>query len=251
MCYDISFHSSLESISSYLPEVEYFSSLPLSFESVFHIQGHAYLQHPVIINEDGKLKMVPFEWGVVAGYMNTLEKIRKMRPLMLNARSEKLMEKSSYWNKIIGSRCLVPMNGFFEHQDVPGIKNKVPYHIRIKGEKLLFVAGLYAYAPHPETGEAIGTFCVLTRAANALMQKIHNHGPNKGRMPLILDYTMIRNWLNPNLTGAEIQAILDFEMPPARMEAWPVKQIRGKSKPNDASILERMRYDGLEAVCDE
>ena len=250
MCYDISFHSSLDAISNYLPELEYLSAPPLTFESVFHIQGHAYLQHPVIINEQGKLKIVPFEWGVVAGYMNSFEKIKKMRPLMLNARSEKLLDKSSYWNKIIMNRCLVPMNGFFEHQEAPGIKNKVPYHIRIRDEKLMFVAGLYAYAPHPETGEAIGTFCVVTRAANSLMQKIHNHGANKGRMPLILDYSMIRDWLNPTLTETDLQSMLDFEMPPGRMEAWPVRQIRGKSKPNDASILEKMHYDGLEAICE-
>lgn len=83
-------------------------------------------------------------WGLLAPYMDSPEKIRRQRPWMLNARSERILGDScSYWHRIRRQRCVVPVSGFFEHRDV-GRPRKVPYYISAADGGLLGLAGLYA-----------------------------------------------------------------------------------------------------------
>jgi putative SOS response-associated peptidase YedK len=100
---------------------------------------------------------------------------------MCNAQSEKILgDKKSYWRRIRKQRCLIPVRAFFEHREVKGMKTKIPYVIRLKDRPVFALLGLYAYSPIPdmETGEVKGTFTVITRRANAVMEQIHNGGPN-------------------------------------------------------------------------
>jgi putative SOS response-associated peptidase YedK len=90
----------------------------------------------------------------------------------------------------------------------------VPYFVKIKDRPLFCIPGLYNYAPMPGTGEAIGTFTLITRAANEVMKMIHNSGENAFRMPLFLpDKEMELSWLKPDLTDKEMRAILEYELP--------------------------------------
>jgi putative SOS response-associated peptidase YedK len=174
--------------------------------------------------------------------MNTPEKIKQYRSSMANARSEKILgDKQSVWYRLRQQRCLVFSTGFFEHQDVPGQKKKQPWFIRVQGQPVFCMAGLYNYSPipQPETGELTGTFSIVTRAANTLMQTIHNGGANAGRMPLLLTQQMAYQWLQPQLSDTELQQLLNYEMPDSHLEAWPVKTIR-TAKPNDASVIEKI-----------
>ena len=170
MCYDMSFFSNIKLIADFL-KIDYDNSL--QFEPTYHRVAQAFNKWPVVINDDG-LKIKLFEWGVIADYMNTPEKIKEYRTSMANARSEKIIDdKRSVWHKIRNQRCLVFTTGFFEHHEA-GLKKKVPYFIKVKGVPVFCFAGLYNYSPIPdaETGEAIGTFSIITRPANTLMAKI-------------------------------------------------------------------------------
>ena len=249
MCYDISLYTAPDLISNYLPEIQFVPLEPLAFESIFHIQGHAYQFHPVLLSEDGHIKMKMFEWGLIASYMNTPEKIKENRVLMLNSRSEKLSDKKTYWYRIRNQRCLVPVNGYFEHREIQGMKKKVPYFISMKAQPLFFIAGLYNYSPVPDkdTGEITGTFSVITRPANELMKNIHNHGPNKWRMPLLLQPSTVRDWMNPDASDEDLEGMLQYEMPASLMNAWPVKTIR-TSHGNDETVLEICSIPGLPSL---
>ena len=168
--------------------------------------------------------------------MNTPEKVKQYRIQMANARSEKVFDKQSAWYRIKQNRCLIAVNGFYEHREVKGWKNKVPYFIKLANRSSMFLIGLYNYSPIPdmETGEQKGTFAVLTRPANTLMQQIHNHGPNKHRMPVLMQPEEAIKWINEDLTDADIKAMLDYEIPVAELEAHPVYTIRTtKPRPDD------------------
>jgi putative SOS response-associated peptidase YedK len=194
-----------------------------------------------VINEDGQYKIKLFEWGVIADYMNTPEKIKEYRTSMANARREKIIEdKRSVWHRLRHQRCLVFTTGFFEHRDIGG-KKKLPYFIKVKDEQIFCFAGLYNYSPlpDPETGEAIGTFTVITRPANDLMGKIHNAGPNSHRMPLMLTQELAQEWLKEDLSDQAISNIIHFEFPAAEMQAWPVNTIRTR-KPDDESVIAKI-----------
>ena len=235
MCYDMSFFSNIRLVSDYL---QIPPSNTISFTPTYHQVAQAFGKWPVVTNEDG-LKVKLFEWGVIADYMNTKEKIKEYRSAMTNARSEKVLEDNrSVWHRFKNNRSLVFTTGFFERRDV-GKKKKQPYFIKVKNETLFCFAGLYNYSPipDPETGEASGTFAILTRPANSLMAKIHNAGPNSYRMPLILTKDLSLQWLSDKLTDMDIKNILSFEFPASDLTAWPVKTIRTRKEDNETIII--------------
>src|SRR5215203_3462842 len=128
MCYDISFSTTIELITDYLPDIVIDPQITFDFEAGVHVLAQSYRKYPIIIFEDGKYKLKEFEWGVIADYMNTPEKIKAGRQWMCNAQSEKIiMDRKSFWHRIRRKRCLIPVTGTFEHREVKGWKNKIPY----------------------------------------------------------------------------------------------------------------------------
>src|SRR5438067_11334613 len=168
---------------------------------------------------------------------------------MCNAQSEKIIgDPKSYWNRIKENRCLLPVTGIFEHREIKGWKNKVPYHVQLKDRKLFCIPGLYHY-PHRadvETGEIIGTYTLITRGANSLMAQIHNGGDQAFRMPLFLPEELEKEWLQPALTDDQLSCILHYEMPSAELEADPVYTIRTtKERPDGQEKIAPYNWPGL------
>jgi putative SOS response-associated peptidase YedK len=249
MCYDTSFSTTIESVTDYLPDLIVDPQIGINYDMNLHIMAQAFKKYPVIIFEDGQYKLRLFEWGVIPEYMNTPEKIKKGRNSMCNARSEKIIaDKKSYWHRIRKKRCLIPVTGIFEHREVKGWKNKVPYHIRLNDRKIFCLPGLYHYPNQAdvETGEIIGTYSIITRAANSLMAQIHNGGDNAFRMPLFLPKELELKWLNPDLSDEELNTILDFEMPSEKLEYDPVYTIRTtKERPDGKGKLDSYQWPQL------
>jgi putative SOS response-associated peptidase YedK len=248
MCYDISFSTKYELITEFIHDLITDPQIQFDHETFMHVQAQSYQKKPVIFKEDGKYYMKEFEWGVIPNYMRTPEEIKKGRQFMCNAQSEKIFDKKSFWNRIRKNRCLLPVEGFFEHREVKGIKNKVPYFIQLKDRPVFFLPGLYAYAPTPdvETGEMRGTFTVVTRAANDVMKQIHNSGSNPGRMPLMLPEELEHRWLEEDVSDEELQQILNYEMPSSELKYQAVWSIRTtKERPDGKSKLEPFAWEGL------
>ncbi|MCX8020704.1 MAG: SOS response-associated peptidase [Chitinophagaceae bacterium] len=243
MCYDLSFYKNVPLVAEYLNIP--FAQVP-AFAPTYHKVAQSFCPWPVVLYENGAYHIRLFEWGLIADYMNTPEKIKAYRSSMANARCEKMTDdKRSVWHRLRHQRCLVLTTGFFEHQDT-GAKKKQPYFIRLKNQDIFCLAGLYHYAPlpDPDTGELKGTFTIITRPANELMKQIHNAGPNKHRMPLILTNELAIRWLNPGLSDEEIKNITEFEFPDAEMETWPVNTLR-KPKPDDEKIIRKIEVPTL------
>ncbi|MFL5811421.1 MAG: SOS response-associated peptidase [Flavisolibacter sp.] len=250
MCYDISFSTTIEMVTDYLPDLIVDPQLDIAYDMNLHTQAQAYRKYPIVIFDEGNFKLKPFEWGVIADYMNSPEKIKAMRNSMCNARSEKIMDdKKSYWHRIRKKRCLIPVTGIFEHREVKGFKNKIPYYVRLKDRPMFCIPGLYHYPLHkanPETGEITGTFTLITRAANEVMRHIHNSGDQAFRMPLFLPKELEMKWLDPNLSDEDIKDILNFEMPSAELEYHPVYTIRTtKDRPDEKTKLEPFDWPNL------
>lgn len=233
MCYDMSFFSTIKQASNFL-------KIPdpgIQFEPTYHQVAQSFCHWPIVLQENSPAIKI-FEWGVIADYMNTPEKIKEYRTSMANARSEKILDDPrSVWHRIRQQRCLVLTTGFFEHHDT-GARKKTPYFIHDRQHPIFLLAGLYNYSPlpDPETGELIGTFAVITRPANALLTTIHNGGPNSGRMPLILDQDRAFQWLDKTLTDNAMRDIISFEFPSSNLEAWPVNTIRKRKEDNEQVI---------------
>ena len=74
---------------------------------------------------------------------------------MANARSEKIFDKKAAWHRIRKNRCLIAVNGIYEHRKVAGFRNKIPYFIKLANSPSLLLPAFYNYNPNPnpETGE--------------------------------------------------------------------------------------------------
>jgi putative SOS response-associated peptidase YedK len=256
MCLDIAFYSALELIDDYFPGLQHDGDMLFDLDMGMHVLAMGYKRYPVILKQDGKFHRKFFEWSIITEYMDTPEKIKAMRPKMANIRSEKVLDKKSFWNRIRNQRCLIPVTGIFEHREIKGWKNKVPYHILLKDRKMFCLPGLYHHNSRvpsdPETGEVRGMFSLVTRDANSLMRQIHNGGDNAFRMPLFLPRELELKWLQPDLSDGEIAGILSYEMPPGELSYHTVYSIRGRTaRPDGKSKTEPFEFQNLPPLGDD
>lgn len=252
MCYDISFTVELKELSDYFPDLIFDEQMEISFDGT-HIIGHLYGEHPIIYRDrdDHQLHVRMMEWGCIPYYVKDPETFKRQRASMLNARSERILEDNkSYWYKIRNRRCLIPLNGFYEHRKVPGFKNKIPYFITLKNQPMFFLPGLYSVAElvDKETGELVKhwTYTVITCGANSVMKQIHNDGDNKYRMPLLLPLELSNKWLSEDLSPEEYKDILNLEMPSQELNYITVYTIRSpKLRPDDKAKNEHFEWQTL------
>jgi putative SOS response-associated peptidase YedK len=254
MCYDISLITPLTAVAANFPGIIMDEEISMDTEKSIHLIGHSYGEHPIIFRnrEDLQLHCRLMEWGCIPFYIKDEGSFLKQRAFMLNARSERILEdKNSYWHKIRNRRCLVPIDGFYEHRKVQGFKNKIPYYITVKKQPLFFLPGLYSVVelPDKQTGELLRrfTFTIITRAANSLMQQIHNDGDNKGRMPLLLPFEKAKKWMEEELTPEAYQKIINFEMNQDELNYNTVFSIRtNKLRPDGKRKNEPFQWEGVE-----
>ncbi len=131
---------------------------------------------------DGSHKAVNLWWGLIPSW----SKDRKIGARMINARAETAAEKPAFRAAFRQRRCLIPATGFYEWHKTD--RGKQAYHICREDLSVFAFAGLWE---HWEKGaETVYSCTILTTAANALMQSIHERMPvvvNSGQYPLWLD----------------------------------------------------------------
>lgn len=270
MCYDISFRSNIKELSDYFPEIVFEDQQVLDFQPIAHLFGHTYGGAPIIYNPqtDRKLHVKMMNWGCIPFFIKDLNSYTKQRATMINARSERILtDTKSYWYKIRNRRCLIPMNGFFEHrhfsyEEEVMVRNKskvkqfdlkVPYYIWLKDQDMFYIPGLYSITEiaDNETGEAlpISTFTLITRAANSIMKEIHNGGDNPFRMPLLLSFADALTWVQKDLSLEDYKRILDFEMPASNLGYHTVRSIRARKEPTPEELkTQEFKWDKLPEI---
>ena len=239
MCYDVSFTVNIRVLKDYFPQLVYHSQLELDYKGQDAIQGVAiYPQYPVIYypsakqtDRDGHPHLRLMEWGVIR-HTDKKEPSMLTRNKMLNIRSERIFgDTDSYWHVIRNRRCLMPVTGIFEHREIFGWKEKVPYWIRPADQPTFFLPALYSVAWIPDNNGVLQerwTFAILTRKANLVMSQIHNSRENPLRMNLFLPLDMAKEFLSPTLTTARYKDVLEYEIPSEALMYHPTDSIRSK-----------------------
>lgn len=142
---------------------------------------------PIIRDVDGQRIAGMARWGLIPSWW----KNQDLPHSTFNAKSETLTEKRSFRTAFKRRRCIVPVSAFFEWQAIPGQKKKQKLRFASPDKGLLALAGLWDHWKHPETGEIIESYTIITTVANELMAKVHD------RMPVILDSKDWKEWLDP------------------------------------------------------
>ena len=177
-------------------------------------------------NQNGSRELKLRRWGLIPSWAKDATVGNKLN----NARGETVAEKPSFKAALKSRRCLIPASGFYEWHTENGVKQ--PYFISLKSGKPMAFAGLWE-SWQPNNGDVVESCCIITTAANAIMEPIHE------RMPVILDAEQWPLWLS---TQEQKAAPLLHLLSPHKadsMQAWPVsRELNRIGTRNDAALLE-------------
>ncbi|MGE0454626.1 MAG: SOS response-associated peptidase [Vicinamibacteria bacterium] len=151
--------------------------------------------------------------------------------LLINARSETAARKPAFREALLGRRCLVPADGFYEWRRA-GLRRE-PFHFRGADGRPFGLAALWT--PQPG-GDAL---VVLTTAPNAVVAEIHD------RMPVILPQASFAAWLDPGLREAEALEALLLPAPEGSLTARAVGPFVNDARNDGPRCLEPARQRSL------
>lgn len=166
------------------------------------VSGFSLPKVPVIKLESPE-SIDAISWGLIPFWVKNAQQAADICTKTLNAKAETLLEKPSFRHTLKSQRCLLLTNGFYEWQHLGKIK--IPYFISLKDDIAMPMAGLYDSWTNHNTGEVVESFTIVTTAANALMEKIHN---TKKRMPVIFTHETERCWIDPDLSTERALSLL-------------------------------------------
>ncbi|WP_299431613.1 SOS response-associated peptidase [uncultured Aquimarina sp.] len=253
MCYDVksSLRSQLKRAKHYgdeskIREIEE-KLIPHTDLPIFHRQGHSHPKLLIYTNEDPETPVVS-QWGLVPFWVKDNTQRKSISKNTLNARGETIFEKASFRDSANKKRCLIYVDGFYEHHHYKG--KPYPFLIHRKDNEPIIFAGLWSEWVDKETGEMFNTFSIVTTEGNALLSKIHNNPKLKGpRMPVILPDELADKWLLPNSEELDKQVLEDLikPYPEEELTAYTVDRLRGKSyMGNVEEISNEVVYEELE-----
>ena len=141
----------------------------------------------VLHRQDGERVLDAMSWGLVPSW----SKDKTRAASMINARSETLIEKPSFRNLVSEHRCVLPIQGFYEWQNLPSDTKKPKkqaHYISRVDERPMTLAGLWTIWKQPDSS-LLRTCTIITTEANEKLSPIHH------RMPVILERDSVEIWL--------------------------------------------------------
>ena len=217
------------------------------YSEIYHATGFTHPKLAIYTNKEPKVP-VPSTWGLVPFWVKDNKQRLQLWNRTLNARGETIFDKPSYRDSAKNKRCILFLDGFYEHHHFSG--KTYPFLIQRKDGEPMCVAGLWSEWLDKETGEYLNTFSIVTTRGNRLLTKIHNNPKLEGpRMPLILPDPIVEKWLmnvENDLDKEELkQLILPF--PDNELKAHPVRKLRGKDAVgNNPNAPIKFEYEELD-----
>lgn len=138
-----------------------------------------------VLPMDLGVRWIDSRWGLLLDWQLGMKGARPV----INARSETVIQKPSFRSAFRSRRCLVPCDGFFEWQALPGSSRKQPWLFTIGEGELSAFAGLFEIRAD-QSGPPVVSCCLLTTSANSLVSPIHD------RMPVLLKSSQYDEWLH-------------------------------------------------------
>ncbi len=134
--------------------------------------------------------MTYMDWGFTASFT---------KQALINARSETVFQKPMFSDTILEGRCIVPATGYFEWLKEGRKQNKSILFLW-KTTPLFSMAGVYRILKQSPS-QYVYQVSILTKEATPDIAWLHN------RMPLILDSSIEKNYLDADLKIDDIKAL--------------------------------------------
>ena len=198
------------------------------FEPKFN-QAPGSMSPIVHLTDEGPRMCTMMRWGLIP-FWSKDGKVKNTS----NARLETIRTAGSYREPFKRRRCLVPVNGYYEWQEVAGVK--YPYFITLQNNAVMAFAGIYDRWKNPETGETVESISIITCEPNEMMKRVHD------RMPVILDEAAWNKWLSPETTADDAHAML-VPYPSELMRLQRVSRMVGNSRNEGAHLIQPVAED--------
>jgi putative SOS response-associated peptidase YedK len=178
---------------------------------------------PVVILENGARHFKLMRWGLVPPWVKDPRKFT----LLINARSETVLDKPAFKNAIKRRRCLIPADGYYEWHSAGGRKR--PHFIHRRDRQLFGLAGLAETWIGPN-GEEVDTVAIVTAPASPDLAVLHH------RVPVTIAADDFERWLDGlNHDADSVMALL---VGPEEGEfAWHEVSTRVNAAANDDAQL--------------
>jgi putative SOS response-associated peptidase YedK len=179
----------------------------------------------IMAGSEGARQLRTLRWGLVPKWA----KDPSGGARMINLRAESVREKKSWKSSLARRRCIIPIDGFYEWQDMGKGQKKQPIYVTAREPQPLALAGLWDTWHRPAPGKDaeggrpggtadgdLQTCTILTTTPNRLLSSVHH------RMPVILPPETWDAWLDPDNTDTDS---LDALLVPAAddlLVCWPV-----------------------------
>lgn len=247
MCYDIK--ASLEAQLARAQRAQDYQAveeimeklIPLTDLPIHHASGFS---HPELLIYTDRTPNFPevATWGLVPHWVQDDQQQQKLWNNTLNARGETIFEKPAFKVAAENNRCIVYVDGFYEHHHFKG--KTFPFFIQRKDKMPMALAGLWSEWKTDEGG-ILTSFTIVTTKGNLLLTKIHNNPKLKeARMPLILPPEIEDKWLSIGSQKAIEELIRSY--PDNELEAHTVGRLRGKDyMGNVPEISDPVAYEEL------
>jgi putative SOS response-associated peptidase YedK len=178
---------------------------------------------PVVILENGARHFKLMRWGLIPAWV----KDPRQFTLLINARSETVLDKPAFKNAIKRRRCLIPADGHYEWRTAGGRKR--PYFIHRRDGALLGLAGLAETWVGPN-GEEVDTVAIVTAPASPDLAVLHH------RVPVTIAAGDFERWLDGlNHDADSVMALLVG--PEVGEFAWHEVSTRVNAHANDDAQL--------------
>lgn len=220
---------------------------PLTDLPIHHASGFSHPEMLIYTDRSPDFPEVA-TWGLVPHWVHDQEQLRKIWNNTLNARGETIFEKPSFRESARHHRCIIYVDGFYEHHHFEG--KTYPFYIHNRSGEPLALAGLWSEWRNEDTGGIMNTFTIVTTNGNALLGKIHNNPKLKNpRMPLILTEDQEEAWLQSIDDESDKERIQELiqPLPDDQLTYYTVGKLRGKDYiGNVEKITEEVVYPELE-----
>ncbi len=182
---------------------------------------------PILIlrQANGVVEPQLMRWGLIPEWVDNPSDF----PLIINARSETLLDKTSFKNAVRNRRCIIPASGYYEwskNEDA----SKTPTYISAKDKRPILMAGLYSTWVGPD-GEEVDTAAIVTVAASKDLSAVHH------RTPAILTGKSMAEWLDCGNVSATAAMQLLKTFPPNAAKHHPVSTRVNAPRNDDEGLI--------------
>jgi putative SOS response-associated peptidase YedK len=147
---------------------------------------------PVIYEFGGKRILRLMQFKLVSHKYTSVNDVKEYCRFTQNAKSESIFDLSTWERPIRRSRCIIPMNSFYEFQKSP----KQVFSVYQKKNSIQAAAGIFDFNENIYT-DPLYSFAIITIASTERFMQVHH------RQPVFLEPSQYSQWLDRKMQNVE------------------------------------------------